>query len=77
MIAQARLIYVMIPVERKNDTNTPAVLEVWVLGVGSGLGQMEKEPVKSQQCFLIPNKIFIMGSPKLFMATKLSLINLI
>ena len=40
LIAETRIIEVMIPLECKNDTNTPAVLEVWVLEFGPGLGQM-------------------------------------
>ena len=30
--------------ERKNDTNTPAFLELWVLEVGTGMGRRGKDP---------------------------------
>ena len=43
----------------KNDTNTPEVLEVLVLKVGPGLGQMVKEPVKRKKYLLILKYIFI------------------
>ena len=35
--------------EHKNDANTPAVLELWVLEVGPGLGRREKELATSPE----------------------------
>ena len=52
LIAQTKLLEVMITLDCKNYTNTPAVLEVWVLEVVPGLGQIGKELVKRQKCFL-------------------------
>ena len=67
----------MTPLKYKNDTDTPSVLEVWVLEGGPGLQHMEKYPVKRQQCFLILKELFIMASPKIFIVAKLSRSNLV
>ena len=46
---QTKLHEVMMVLECKNDTNTPAVLEVWVSEVGPGLGKRGREPTERWQ----------------------------
>ena len=43
---QTQLLGVWIVLENKNDTNTPAISELWVLEVGTGLGRRGKEPAR-------------------------------
>ena len=69
-------IEVRIVIEHKNDTNAPAVLDMWVSEVGPWLGQRVKETGNKQQRSLISIYIFIMGSPKLFRLAIFSLTNL-
>ena len=45
--AKTKIIEMWVFLEHKNDANTPAVLELWVLEVGPGLGRREKEPATS------------------------------
>ena len=45
-IIQKKLHEVRIVLGCKNHTNTHAVLELWVLDVGTGFGQRGKEPTK-------------------------------
>ena len=40
LMAQTRILEVVIHLECKNDTNTPEMLKVWVLEVGPVLGQI-------------------------------------
>ena len=49
----------------KNGTNTPAVLEMWVLEVGPGLGKRGKEPTNRWKIEgLLPIFIFISNDEK-------------
>ena len=65
-----KLLYLMVPLKYKNDTNTPVVLELWVLEVGPGFGSERKYLVKRQQSFMIAKYWFMVGSPKLFIMAK-------
>ena len=61
-----KLFEVRIVLERKNDTNTPAVLDMWVSEVRPRLEKRGGDLVKRKQHSLISKYLSIMSSPKLF-----------